>query len=364
MTVFAWRLRKNTALGGLWVAFFVLDTVAAFAQQPISGLVVNGTTTQPAVGQRVELLTLGEGMKTASEAVSGPDGSFTFPAVENTQTPHLLLRAIYQGVNYNLSVSSHEEMEKPVTLTIYEITQKLDEAKVSLPAMLAQASGNTLLVQQQYLLGNETNPKKTFVNPQGTFLFDTPPSALISELSASVVGLAGIPLPQKPVARNEGGYQINYPMKPGVNEIRVSYRINYITTQRELRHRVFYEMKSTRVLILPPDLQVSGTGLKPEERDSRTQAAVYEIAEIRKGAFLDLKILGNAPEVSANDDSGSESEGGQPQVKVVRLPNPIFEKKEIILGCLGAFFTLAIVYALRQRSRRTDVPTAGKKESS
>ena len=117
-------------------------------------------------------------------------------------------------------------MQQARYLTIYETTQKSDEMKVSLPVMLAQASGNALLVQQQYLLANETNPKKTLVSPQGTFLFDTPPPSATSELSVAVVGLAGIPLPQTPDSRNEGGYQISYPMKPGVNEIRISYRVS------------------------------------------------------------------------------------------------------------------------------------------
>ena len=216
-------------------------------------------------------------------------------------------------------------------------------------------------MQQQYLLANDTNPKKTLVNPQGTFLFDTPPPAITSELSVSVVGLAGIPLPQQPIARSEGGYQINYPMKPGVNEIRISYRVNYSTSQRELKHHLFYETKGSRILILPPDLQVSGAQLKPEGKDPRTQAAAYQVSEIAKGGVLDLRILGNAPDVST-DDAGTESEGGQPQVRVVRLSNPVFEQKEIILGSLGVFFALAILYALRQRSRRSEGFTAAKKD--
>ena len=276
----------------------------------------------------------------------------------------MLLRAIYQGVNYNLSVSSHEEMQKPVTLTIYETTQKSDEVKVSLPVMLAQASGNALLVQQQYLLANETSPKKTLVSPQGTFLFDTPPPSVTSELSVAVVGLAGIPLPQTPTPRNEGGYQISYPMKPGVNEIRISYRVSYSTSQRELKYRLFYGTKAARLLILPPDLQVSGNQLTSEGKDSRTQAAMYQVAEIAKGGFLDLRIVGEAPEVSASDDTGRETESTQPQFKVVRLPNPVFEKKEIILGSFGVFFALAIIYALRQRSHRSDGLTTAKKKSS
>ena len=199
------------------------------AQQTIQGRVINGTTNLPAPHQKVELLTLGEGMKTASEIESGSDGSFTFSAVENSQTPHLLLRVLYHGVNYNLSVASHEEMEKPVTLTIYEPTQRTEDIQVSMPVMLAQASANALLVQQQYLVVNETTPKKTLVSPQGTFFFDTPPE-VTDELNVVVVGLAGIPLPQTPTPKSGGGYFISYPMKPGA-----TYRISieFITPMAE-----------------------------------------------------------------------------------------------------------------------------------
>jgi hypothetical protein len=323
-----------------------------FAQRTISGRVINGTTNLPAPNQKVELLTLGEGMKTAAEAQTGPDGSFTFAAVETTaQTPHLLLRVIYQGVNYNLSVASHQEIEKPLTLTVYETTQKLDGIKVSLPVMLAQASGNALFVQQQYLVENNTSPKKTLVNPYATFLFDTPPPKTISDLNVSVVGLAGIPLPQIPTPRKEGGYLITYPMKPGFNEVRVSYQVKSTTNQRELRHRLFQGSEATQVLILPSNLQVTGENLQPAGKDSRTQAAIYRVTSIAKGGFLDLKIVGDAPEMSASDEHNPGGEGREDQVRVVRLPNKVFQKKEIILGASAAFFVIAIFYALRQRGR-------------
>jgi len=335
----------------LLISLACLNPLPGLAQRTIQGRVINGTTNLPAPHQRVELLTLGEGMKTASEAESGPDGSFTFSPIENSQTPHLLLRVLYQGVNYNLSVASHEEMEKPVTLTIYEPTQRTKDIAFSMPVMLAQANGNDLLVQQQYLVVNETTPKQTLVNPQGTFFFDTPPPEITNELKVVVVGLAGIPLPQTPAPKSGGGYLISYPMKPGINEVRISYRVNFNSSRRELKHRLFYGTSAARVLILPADLQVSGDGVQPAGKDSRTQAAMYQVTGIRRGEFLDLKILGEAPSVSESDDPNRDSEGGEPQVRVVRLPNPVFEKKEIILGGFGVFFALTILYALRQRAR-------------
>ena len=82
---------------------------------------------------------------------------------------------------------------------------------------------------------------------------------------------------------------------------------------------------------------------------------------IRKGEFLDIKIIGEAPKVSESDDASRDSESSEPQMQVVRLPNPVFEKKEIILGAFGVFFVLTILYALRQRTRHTNKTGASRK---
>ena len=115
---------------------------------------MNGTTNRPVAQQKVELLTLGEGMNKNAEAVSAADGSFRFTITASASSPHWLLRAIHQGVNYNLSVTPDQDLSQPVTVTIYETTSSLAGVEVSLPLMLAQASGNLLYVQQQYLLDN------------------------------------------------------------------------------------------------------------------------------------------------------------------------------------------------------------------
>jgi hypothetical protein len=137
---------------------------------------------------RVELVTLARHEQV--NAVSASDGSFRFTLTESATSPHWLLRAIHQGVNYNLSVTPDQDLSQPVTVTIYETTQSPTGIEVSLPLMLAQASGNLLYVQQQYLLDNTSTPKKTLARAEGTFSFDTPARELLSELSVSVVGLA------------------------------------------------------------------------------------------------------------------------------------------------------------------------------
>jgi hypothetical protein len=289
-------------------------------------------------------------MNSNTETRTAADGSFQFSLRESAGSPHWLLRSIYQGVNYNLSITPSQDLSQPVTLMIYETTNSMEGVDVSLPLMLAQASGNLLYVQEQYLLTNNTQPKRTFVTSKGTFDFDTPEKKLLDELTVSVVGLAGIPLPQEPTPRSEGGYSIGYPMKPGVNEVRVSYKVKFPTNQRDFNHKLFYGSRATKILVLPASLEVSGPGLKASGNDSRTQAAVYQAGSIAKGASLQFKLSGDAPLVSEESGSGDDHDHDEPQFKVVRLPNPVFEQKALILGGFGAFFIIAILLGVRQKS--------------
>jgi hypothetical protein len=344
--------RALTLVAGALLQFAWLPPSNALAQRILQGRVVNGTTNRPVAQQRVELLTLGEGMNKNADTVSAADGSFRFTLTASASSPHWLLRAIYQGVNYNLSVTPDQDLSRPVTVTIYETTQSPSGIEVSLPLMLAQASGNLLYVQQQYLLDNTSTPKKTLARADGTFSFDTPARELLSELSVSVVGLAGIPLPQEPTPRPEGGYHISYPMKPGVNEIRVSYKVNYPSNQRDFSHRLFYATGPTKVLILPASLQVTGPGIQPAGSDSRTQAAIYQLTPATKAPALQFKVAGNAPVVSEEGEHGPGDghDHDEPQAKVVRLSNRVIENKVILLTGFGIVFAAAILFAVRQKS--------------
>lgn len=320
---------------------------AAWAQSSISGQVLNGTTGRPAVRQKVELLTLGQQMNVTREVFTGKDGRFSFEEVELApSSPHILLRTIYQGVNYNLSLSSTAEMAVPQRLTVYETAAELDNVEVSMPAMLALAHGNDLRVEHQYFVTNNSQPKQTLVNSQLTFEFDTPPFA--RDLKVSVLGLGRIPLPQRPLAREGGGYRINQPIKPGINEIWVAYDIGFSSSDRELKFRLLHGTDHSQLFVKPSTLHVTGKGVRSTGIDSRTESAGFHIAKIAKGEFLSLRIIGEAPEHSADDGHDHQ---GDSEFQVVRLPNRVFEQKTLILGLLAAVSLAIIFYALGQQSR-------------
>ena len=335
-----------------YVLLFVLSFPSlALAQRLIEGTVTNGTSGRPVTGQKVELLSIAQGMKLEHETITGPDGSFKFQAVEMGQSPHLIIRAIYKGVNYNAAIATAQETQVPVSLTVFDVTSEFKNITVTFPVMLLQANANSLLVQQQFFVNNQTNPEKTLLNPAGTFFFDTPPPGVTEQLVVAVVGLGGIPLPQTPAQKPGGGYAISYPMKPGLNEVHISYRMESSSPQREFSQRLFYPTGTSRILILPADLQLVGSGLKAIGRDERTQAAVYQISNLAPQGNLKLKVIGEAPPITDPQESSNDERSDDSQVKVVRLPNRVFEIREFIIGGLGAIFVFILVFAVRQRIR-------------
>ena len=286
-------------------------------------------------------------MNATRETFTGTAGRFTFEQVQLApSSPHILLRTIYRGVNYNRSLSTTSELADPQLLTIYETAPQLAEVGVSMPFMVALAHGNELRIEHQYLLANNSQPKRTLANSLSTFEFDTPDSPL--DLKVSVLGLGRIPLPQRPLIRDGGGYRINYPMKPGINEIWVAYNLRFPSDDRQLKFRLLSGTDHSQLFVKPSDLQVTGTGLVSTGIDSRTESATFHITQIAEGEFFNLRIAGDAPEHSPHD---GHDHGGDSQFRTVRLPNRVYEQRMLILGTLAALSLAIIFYALGQQSR-------------
>ena len=138
-------------------------------------------------------------------------------------------------------------------------------------------------------------------------------------------------------------------MKPGLNEIWVSYRVNFNSNSRALSHRMFDGIEHSRLFVRPSTLQVAGKGIESIGIDSRTQSATFHIKKIAKGGLLDLLITGEAPEHS--EDDGHDHGKSNPEFKVVRLSNPVFKQNVFILGAVAGLSLAVIFYALGQQSR-------------
>ena len=156
-----------------------------------------------------------------------------------------------------------------------------------------------------------------------------------------------------------------YPMKPGKNEVRISYRVDYPSVERIFKHRVFYDIASTRVLVLPADLKVESGVLSSAGSDPQTGASAYIASGLSHKKDLEFLISGQAPEVSeaAGDPASTSTAAPSPDDdRVVRIPNRIYQKKGIILGSLGFFFVLVILFAIRQSASQLETISSKKKK--
>jgi len=163
--------------------------------------------------------------------------------------------------------------------------------------------------------------------------------------------------------RKEGGYFISFPMKPGKNEVRVSYRALYLSTERLFKHRFFYNLDSTRILVLPVNLKVKADGLSSAGTDPQTGASAYLASGLSSRKPLEFLVSGEAPVVSeASRENASSEQPSADEDRIVRIPNRIYQKRGIILGAFGFFFVLVLLFAIRQSASQPETTTAKKKK--
>src|SRR5262245_1724422 len=94
---------NRALLAGMMVQSLWLLPSDALAERTFQGRIVNGTTNRPAAQQKVELLTLGEGMNKNAEALSGPDGLFQFTITMVAALLRMLLAVLLHDESNMLS---------------------------------------------------------------------------------------------------------------------------------------------------------------------------------------------------------------------------------------------------------------------
>ena len=187
----------------------------------IQGIVFNGTTTKPGVGDEVALLTLSqEGMKEIASTRADSRGRFRLLVPKPLAT--YLVRAIHQGVTYHDLV---EPDSKPVVIRVYDTAPQLDGVKAIMDVQRFEATNDTLEVKQLVTVRNDSRPPRTLMNDR-PFEIQLPPDA---QVQAGLVQVEdGQPLKQKPIAGDrKGQYYFVFPVRPGDTRFAIVYRLPY-----------------------------------------------------------------------------------------------------------------------------------------
>jgi len=339
---------------GISLVLFTLVVVSASAQT-LSGKVTNRTTSKPARGDDVVLLSLGQGMEESGRTQTDANGNFSVK-LDNATSPHLV-RISHQGVTYY-------RMAPPgttsVEVQVYEVAKKVDGVSVTADVMRFRAQGGELQCIQLFAVNNASDPPRTQMSDQ-SFEFYLPNGAQLDQSMAMTAGgqpINSAPVPQKQKNR----YAFLFPLRPGETQFQVSYHMPY-SGEASFDLKTLYGAQHF-VVVLPKTMQfTAGPGATFQSmQDPRESDAIVQVASnTTAGQPLAFKISGTgrmSDESETTKGRGTPSGGAQTSGAVagrvsrpggglgppIDAPDPLKKYRWYILGGLGILLVAGAVH--------------------
>jgi hypothetical protein len=319
----------------------------------VTGTVRNGTTGKTAAGVEMILIQLQGGMQPVANTKTDAQGHFSFdnPALG---TAPMLIRAVYQGVNYHQPVTPGQST---ADVEVFEPTDKPGSFSVTAHAVVVQPSASGLTIGEEFNISNKTQPPVAYFRADGSFLFTLPDGAQLDNVSAA--GSAGMPVIQTTIDKGKNKSAIAFPFRPGDNSVRISYQLPYPGNQTKLNIVSPYAVDRLAVFA-PPTMQISGDGFAAA---GQTQGFnVYMRETVAANTPLTVSISGTAPIATdggsgasagapAGDDSQNpsvnsraDSGGGPGAATATAMPARLDSLKWVLVAGFGALFALGLIY--------------------
>jgi hypothetical protein len=307
----------------------------------ISGQVSNGTTGSPVANQTLQLLMPRGGMQQVATAVTDATGHFVIASSDLATDSFYLLQATFQEVNYHAPVKFDDRGQAQVDITVYDATRTAPPVRIQSARIIIQAEGGKGHVQEMFAIRNTTDPPRSYVNPDGTFLFHL--AKTVSDPSAAVAGLMNMPLPQ-PVnpGKGPGNFNIQYPLKPGLTVMMVAYDGDYGSNKLDLADSVAYPIDSVELLVSPSNLSVDSPLFKAAGADAETGSQKYLAENVPPNAQLAASVSG---EGAPGEAAAGEAAASPADSEVKTVPNSMTRMGGPLLAC----FLLVLLWGLGVR---------------
>ena len=356
--------------------------VVSASAQTLTGTVKNGTTSKPAAGDDVVLLSLGQGMEESGRTQTDDKGNFSVK-LDNASSPHLV-RVIHQGVTYH-------KMAPPgttsVDIDVYDVSKKVQGISVTADVMRFQAQGSEMQGIRLFAVNNASDPPRTQMSDQ-SFEFYLPDGAQVDQSMAMTAGgqpINSAPVPQKQKNR----YAFVFPLRPGETQFQVSYHMPY-TGEVSVDPKTLYGAQHF-VVVLPKSMQFSpapGAAFKAMQDPRQADAVVQVASNTTPGQTLSFKISGTgmmsdeaeeskeqrASPVGGAQTGGAQAGGGQAGASQtgaavagrdsrpggglgppIDAPDPLEKYRWYILGGFGVVLFAGAIY-IATRSKTATVP--------
>jgi len=305
----------------------------AHGQERITGRVLNGTTHQPVANQLVQLLVPRGGMQQVAAATSDASGGFSLDAQGSAGAPIAMVQAVYQDVNYRVRATPGESTE----LTVYENTHTAPALRIPSARILVQAEGQRLRVQELFAIENASQPPRTYLSSDGTFLFHLGQGA--QNPQAAIIGEMNMPIPQGILdGKSPGELAINYSLHPGITAILVAYEADYSSGQFTLQDQVDFPIAQAELHVVPSGLSVDSSLFKSAGVDAANDAQKFAAEGVASGTVLEARLSGEAAPSTAAASGGSEGD-------IQTTANPLSRLGVPLLACV----LLVLLWALGMR---------------
>jgi hypothetical protein len=324
----------------------------------LDGTVKNGTNGKLAVGTDVILIQLQGGMQAVANTKTDAQGHYHF---DNSQlgTGPMLVRVVYKGVNYHEPITPGKTT---ADVEVFEPTDKPDAFSVANHAIILQPNGSDLMVGEEYMIANKTQPPVAFYREDGSFDFTLPDGADFNQ--AAAWGTSGMPVVQGTIDKGKNKKAIAFPFRPGESGVRLSYKMPYAGNHLMLRNVSPYATERL-IIAAPPSVQISGSGISPAGQDQGFN--IYMRDNVAANSPIDVSVSGTAPLPASNQGAGASPDDSQnpsvnsradagggaeaPSVSATTIPARLDGLKWILTGGFASLFVLGFAYLwLRPRA--------------
>jgi hypothetical protein len=294
--------RSALVIAMLAILFLAIAAIATTASAgTLNGTVKNGTTGQVAAGADVILIQLQGGMQPVANTKTDAQGHFHF---DNPQlgTGPMLVRVVYKGVNYHEPITPGK---MSADIAVFEPTNDPKSFNVANHAIILQPNGADLMVGEEYMIANKTQPPLAFYRADGSFDFTLPDGADFNQ--ASAWGSSGMPVVQGTIDKGKNKMAIAFPFRPGESGVRLSYKVPYAGNHVTL-HNVSQYSSERLIIAAPPTVQISGPGITAAGQDQGFN--VYMRDNVAANAPVEINVSGTAPMPSAQQGGGGGPAAG------------------------------------------------------
>jgi hypothetical protein len=338
-------MRGLSALLAPLILFLTASTCLAGT---VTGVVTNGTTGKPARDVDIILIELQGTMQPVAETKTDGNGHYELNHPALGSGP-MLIRAVYRGVNYHEPATPGKTT---VNIEVFEPSEKPEVFSVTARAIILEPGDSSLVVDEEYLIANTTQPPVAYYRPGGSFAFSVPANAELGDVS--VVGTSGMPVKQTPILKEHGAAAIDYPFRPGDTSVRLSYRLAYPNNHTALQFSSPYRIGRVAIFA-PPAVSVSGSGFAPAGQQQGFNVFMKEAVAANTLEAVSVSGTGPIPQAESGDaaddstqnpsvNSRAESAGPRAVASLTTLPARLDSVRWYVVGGLAAVFALGLIY--------------------